>query len=53
MAVEVPPNTSAFVALPGGDELEVGSGRHEWRYDVTVETARRWSTPLDPFKELA
>ena len=30
--VEIPPNTSAEVHLPGqpGDPLEVGSGRHRW-----------------------
>lgn len=27
---EVPPNTTAVVALPGREPLEVGSGRHEW-----------------------
>jgi len=32
----VPPNTTAQVALPGGDQFEVGSGDHEW----TVEDPR-------------
>ncbi|MCI2957101.1 glycoside hydrolase family 78 protein [Agromyces atrinae] len=32
----VPPNTSARVVLPGGEELEVGSGEHEWTVDDTV-----------------
>ncbi len=32
--VEIPPNTSAEVHLPGqpGEQLQVGSGRHRWSY---------------------
>ncbi len=34
MSVEVPPNTSARVLLPGdgGGPIEVGSGRHSWEF---------------------
>lgn len=31
VAVTVPPNTTAFVHLPGSDPITVGSGVHEWR----------------------
>ena len=34
VAVEIPPNTSATIVLPGVDQapLEVVAGNHEWRY---------------------
>ena len=34
VSAEVPPNSSAVVALPASDEFEVGSGRHEWTVEV-------------------
>ncbi|MEX1255404.1 MAG: family 78 glycoside hydrolase catalytic domain [Dehalococcoidia bacterium] len=36
LAIEVPPNTTAEVWLPGRDgaPLDVGSGRHEWSYEL-------------------
>jgi alpha-L-rhamnosidase len=39
VAVEVPPNTTAEVLLPGrdGESVQVGSGRHSWQYDVSSE----------------
>jgi alpha-L-rhamnosidase len=38
----VPPNTTASVRLPGKEEhFEVGSGRHQWAYDVDLGAAWR------------
>jgi alpha-L-rhamnosidase len=36
LSVEVPPNTTAQVLMPGrdGGPIEVGSGRHEWEFVV-------------------
>ncbi|MEU7003225.1 glycoside hydrolase family 78 protein [Nonomuraea sp. NPDC046570] len=31
LEVEVPPNTTALVTVPGGERVDVGSGRHRWR----------------------
>ncbi|MET0908003.1 MAG: glycoside hydrolase family 78 protein [Ilumatobacteraceae bacterium] len=43
LAVEVPPNTTATVVRPGFSEpIEVGSGHHEWTYDVTPELVAIW-----------
>ncbi len=47
LAVAVPPNSSATITRPGvADDLvtpiEVGSGRHEWTYDVSDETVATW-----------
>lgn len=44
VTAEVPPNTTATVDLPGVPTVEVGSGRHEWRYDEAAPAAR---VPLD------
>ena len=41
--VTVPPNTTASVCLPGREErFDVGSGRHQWAYDVGGELAAAW-----------
>ncbi len=32
VTAEIPANTTAVIDLPGRDEFEVGSGRHEWIY---------------------
>jgi len=41
----VPPNTPASVCLPGREErFEVGSGRHQWAYDVDVDLAAAWQS---------
>ena len=48
--VEVPPNTSALVHLPGkpeGEALEVGSGKHSWNYAYCDQRARRLRLTLD------
>ncbi len=46
--IEVPPNTTAEVLLPGrdGDPVEVGSGRHAWQYEVDAATLARWQPRL-------
>jgi hypothetical protein len=53
LAVVVPPNTSATVVRPGvDDEIDVGSGHHEFAYDVDTDRAVRWSTdPLNVDQE--
>jgi alpha-L-rhamnosidase len=45
LELEVPPNTSALVVLPGhgGDQIMVGSGHHDWTYTVTDATAVEWA----------
>jgi alpha-L-rhamnosidase len=47
--VEVPPNTTACVYLPGADAapLEVGSGAYRWSVPYTVPTAARPALTLD------
>ena len=42
--LEVPPNASATVVLPGraGDPLTVAAGTHHWAYTVTEEVAAAW-----------
>jgi len=36
----VPPNTTASVCLPGRKEgFDIGSGRHQWAYDVDLAAA--------------
>lgn len=48
--VEVPPNTTAAVTLPGREAegpLEVGSGRHAWTYAYTAPGARRVPLTVD------
>jgi alpha-L-rhamnosidase len=47
--VEVPPNTTASLRLPGrpGDELEVGSGKHCWTYPYSDTAAKRAPLTLD------
>ena len=43
LAVDIPPNTSATVVRPGlPDPVDVGSGHHEWIYDVTAEVVTAW-----------
>lgn len=43
LAVEVPPNATAVVQPPGtDDEIEVGSGRYEWDYNVAERTVASW-----------
>ena len=37
----VPPNATAIVDLPGIPQTEVGSGRHEWRFDSVSTTPAR------------
>ncbi len=36
----VPPNSSAVVDLPGLAALEVGSGRHEWTFEASIDRRR-------------
>jgi alpha-L-rhamnosidase len=47
--VEVPPNTTASLRLPGrpGDELEVGSGKYCWTYPYSDTAAKRAPLTLD------
>ena len=47
--VEIPPNTSASVHLPGQDDIpiEVGSGRHRWSYPFEVVDFVRPELTLD------
>lgn len=49
MEVEVPPNTTASLRLPGrpGDELEVGSGKYCWTYPYSDTAAKRAPLTLD------
>jgi alpha-L-rhamnosidase len=43
--VDVPPNTSALVVLPGqdGDPVTVASGHHDWTYEVSDAIAEAWA----------
>jgi hypothetical protein len=47
LSVDVPPNTSAEVVLPGfagdGAVRRVGSGAHRWRYAIDAETYMAWT----------
>jgi alpha-L-rhamnosidase len=47
LSVDVPPNTSAEVVLPGfagdGAVRRVGSGSHRWRYAIDAETYMAWT----------
>lgn len=47
--VEVPPNTTARVILPGGspEPIEVGSGKHAWSYPFHQPESRRKPLTLD------
>jgi alpha-L-rhamnosidase len=44
IAVEVPPNTTAEVLLPGrdGELVQVGSGLHRWQYEIQPEELGVW-----------
>jgi alpha-L-rhamnosidase len=43
LAVDVPPNASATIVRPGLPEtIEVGSGHHEWTYDVADDVIAGW-----------
>ncbi len=43
LAVDVPPNATATVVRPGlPDPVDVGSGHHEWTYDVAAEVVTAW-----------
>ena len=43
LAVDVPPNTTATIVRPGlPDPVDVGSGHHEWTYDVAAEVVTAW-----------
>ncbi len=48
LEIEVPPNTTAIVVLPGlnGDELPVTSGRHGWTYEVQESVSAGWTDEL-------
>jgi alpha-L-rhamnosidase len=48
--VEVPPNTSALIHLPGkpeGEALEVGSGKHSWNYAYRDQRAKHLRLTVD------
>jgi len=49
LEVEVPPNTRARVTLPGKEEapLEIGSGKHSWKYPFTSKKHPRKPISLD------
>lgn len=53
LSLGVPPNTSATVFRPGLSEdleppLEVGAGKHRWRYRVDAAVAARWADEPAP-----
>jgi alpha-L-rhamnosidase len=45
LEIAVPPNTTAIVHRPGLDEadLTVGSGAHQWAYDLAHEQVTAWA----------
>jgi len=47
--VEVPPNTTARVTLPGKDgaPIEIGSGKHTWTYAYQASDGKRKQLSLD------
>jgi alpha-L-rhamnosidase len=47
VVAEVPPNTSAEVVLPDGQQLEVGSGRHTWTVTVPAPETSRPTVSLE------
>ena len=47
VVAEVPPNSSAEVSLPDGQELTVGSGRHTWTSTVAVADTGRPAVSVD------